>query len=266
MPSSRLQRSLAAVSSAQGHLWVERLTAAGRDGFARGYVRGVRGVRRVARATGAIDALDRHRHRRGALFLRSLFAVHDIDDLVDLDLPWWTLAAVQQVDAFIAERGGGLSAFEYGAGASTFWLARRCRSVVTVEHDRGWWQKLAPDLEAVPNVTGNLVPPVADGAPRCAAGRAGWGGYDFSEYVHTIERGRTKFDLIVIDGRARAACLLVAVEWLAPGGMIVFDNSNRRRYAAAIADSGLEGVCHGGFAPCVPWPSETMLLSRPEDR
>lgn len=239
-----------------------RMTAKGRDSFVQGYVALMRGARRVARSTGAIAALDRRRDRPGPLFLRSLFAVHDIDDLIGLDLPWWTFAATRRADAFLAARGGAARAFEYGAGASTLWLSRRCAQVVTTEHDHDWWHIIAPHLHTAGNVEAHHIPPVPARDPQVAAQRAGWDGLDFSAYAETVQRYSDPFDLIVIDGRARAACLSHALDRLAPGGLIVFDNSNRRRYAAAIAATGLRVERFGGFAPTVPWPSETALLSR----
>ncbi len=241
----------------------EQMIEAGRDGFARAYVGGVRGARRLARASGLIAALDRHRDRRFPLFVRSLFAVHDIDELDRLDLPWWTFGAIERVDAFLRKRKGAVRAFEWGAGASTLWLSRRCREVVSVEHDASWWPPLSLRLAAVPNVRASLVAPVIAGRmPACPSGRAGWSGLDFASYVCAIRDAGGRFDLIVIDGRARAACLDEAVHHLAPSGLIVFDNTHRRRYEAAIARSGLRAERIGGFAPAVPWPSQTALLSR----
>jgi hypothetical protein len=44
--------------------------------------------------------------------------------------------------------------------------------------------------------------------------------------------------------------------------MIVFDNSNRARYAAAIAASALEPTRYRGLSACLPYPDETTLLKR----
>lgn len=262
MPSPRSPAAPDAPPVRSGRPFAEQVVETGRDGFARGYVGLARGARRVARASGLIDALDRRRDRRLPLFLRSLFAVHDIEELDRLDLPWWTFGAIERVDAFLRRREGRARAFEWGAGASTLWLSRRCREVVSVEHDAPWWPPLAARLATVPNVRANLVEPTAAAAPVCPSGRAGWSGLDFVPYVRAIRDAGGPFDLIVIDGRARSACLDEAVHHLAPDGLIVFDNTHRRRYEPAIARSGLRVERIGGFAPAVPWPSQTALLSR----
>ena len=65
--------------------------------------------------------------------------------------------------------------------------------------------------------------------------KEGHKGLDFAAYVHAIDDAGGPFDLIVIDGRAREACLRAAIPHLADNGLIVFDNTRRKRYREAIA-------------------------------
>lgn len=261
MEAEELRRSHHAGGRCNG--FGEQLAAGARDGFVQGYVGLVRAARSLAECSGARGALDHRDGPQWRLFLRSLFAVQDIDALDRLDLAWWTFSSIVRLDAWLDSRGGDTTAFEYGAGASTLWLARRCRRVVSVEHDPRWWPLLARRLAQVHNVEPQLVPGVP--VPRVAAyasGRAGWRGLDFTAYVHAIRRAGGPFDLIVIDGRARGSCLLEARDHLAPGGLILFDDSSRKRYRRAFQNSGLHVVRLRGFAPSVPWPSETAILTR----
>ena len=68
------------------------------------------------------------------------------------------------------------------------------------------------------------------------------------------------FDLIVVDGRAREAAMRAAIPHLAPDGLIVFDNSHRKRYQEAIAESGLSEQVFRGLTPSLPYPDRTSLL------
>ena len=68
--------------------------------------------------------------------------------------------------------------------------------------------------------------------------KPGHAGLDFSTYVAAIDGVDGAFDVIVIDGRAREACLQRAVTRLAPDGLIVFDNVDRQRYRDAIGTLG----------------------------
>ena len=67
-------------------------------------------------------------------------------------------------------------------------------------------------------------------------------------------------DLIVIDGRLRAACLAAAMSALRPGGIILFDDSGRARYRGAIAHCGLAEEHFRGLSYCVPYPDHSSIL------
>jgi hypothetical protein len=220
-------------------------------------------ARRLASRLGLIALLDRHRGRRWCLYLRSLFSIYDVTDMLRLDVPWWSFAAIDRVEQFLRERDGKARVFEYGAGASTAWLARRSGQVISVEHDARFVASMKQLLSDLPNVALWHRPPSASqGIPSASSTRRGYVGFDFSDYVRAIEDAGGLFDLIVIDGRARASCLPVAIGHLAPAGIIVFDNSERTVYAAALSSSGLKRAAYRDWTPSLPYKSETSLLYR----
>jgi predicted O-methyltransferase YrrM len=225
------------------------------------YIGVVRQGRSVAARAGLLARLERRRDSRAALWLRSLFSIYDIDDLAQLDLPWWTFAAIGEVDRFLKERPNA-RAFEYGSGASTIWLARRVAQVVSVEHDAAWHGEVERRLAPFGHARVRLVPPDAERSadPQFVSRKPGWRGQTFRDYVHAIDAEPGLFDLIVIDGRARPACLDHARARLAPDGMIVFDNTHRPAYRRAIAASGMHGERLRGLAACLPYPDETTLM------
>ncbi|EPX78816.1 class I SAM-dependent methyltransferase [Salipiger mucosus] len=237
-----------------------------------GYVVSARGL---AAASGQIG-LRRWLEARGetsrlAHWMLSLGAIHDLEALVALDVPWWSYDAIDAVERFLRERPGA-RVFEYGSGASTLWLARRAGSVTSVEHHRGWYDRMQDALGRFPiacPVDLRLVAP--DAAPSSdslyLSEKSGSAGVSFSAYAREIDAGADAlYDLIVIDGRSRNACLAHAERHLAEGGMIVFDNSGRTRYRRAIAQSGLSARRLRGLTPALPYPDETTLLTRPAGR
>jgi len=232
------------------------------------YVAVVHGVRSVLAATGVLGALDTWAGRsRTGLWVRSWFAVHDLDDLVALDTPWWTFAAADEVEAFLADRVDA-RVFEWGSGASTVWLSTRASSVTSVEHDAAWARQLVPVLPG--NATLILVEPRPCESPATASSKAGFAGLDFTDYVAALDEVEGDFDVIVVDGRAREACLARALRRLRPGGLVVVDNVERGRYRAAIGSlpSGPDGVSvrwTRGRTPALPYPTQTALVSRPVD-
>jgi predicted O-methyltransferase YrrM len=228
------------------------------------YVSAVRGTRSVADRLGLLDRLASASSQR-ARHLRTLFAIYDVDDLASLDLPWWVYAATERVERFLAERGGSARVFEYGCGASTLWLARRAGEVHSVEHDGGFVAVMAGKLAGQPHVHLRHVPArrVTAGAPATPSGRFGHRDLDFTDYARAVDAVDGAFDLIVVDGRARDACLRQATGRLAGGGLLVFDNSNRRRYQPALLGSSLAMERVRGAPPTLPRHTETALLTQP---
>lgn len=227
------------------------------------YVRLVHAVAKPLRATGVLDRLQRSPRGSARFWLGSQFAIYDAAQLARLDVPWWTFPAIAEVERWLAERGGDVRAFEYGAGASTAWLARRCRHVTSVEHDAGFFRAAGP-LLARDNVELRLVEPRRGSTtPAAPSGRRGYEDCDFAAYVDAI--GEDRYDLIVVDGRARVACFERACSRLAPGGLVVFDNSERSRYAPALRGLGDRVQRCRGWAPALPCRSETSLIRLPEE-
>lgn len=229
----------------------------------RGYVKSMRVVRGVVQPHGTEAQVISARDNRYRHWLQSLLAIHDIDALIRLDVPWWTYDAISLVEDYLKCRPGA-RVFEYGSGASTVWLAKRAGSVISVDHDAGWIDFSRPRLAELGNATVELVEADAkpDADPHYHSGKSGSRGASFRTYVNSIDRWPGYFDLIVIDGRARAACLDKAVDRLADDGMIVFDNSHRARYRKAIKACGLEAVVTRGLVPSLPVPDQTTLLRR----
>jgi len=226
------------------------------------YVGGARVLRRALGVIGLLGLLDRWAARsRTGLWVRSLLSIYDLEDLLPYDLPWWTFEAADRVETFLAARPGA-RVFEWGSGASTAWLSRRAESVTSVEHDAGWARVVRPVLAA--NAAVRVVEPVpASGRPdQVLSEKPGFEGLDFADYVDAVDDTEGSFDLVVVDGRARAACFRRAVSRLEPDGLLVFDNVDRARYRDAIAASPVpvEVEWTRGRTLALPYPTRTALV------
>ncbi len=153
------------------------------------------------------------------------------DEIVDAagePLPWATLPFVD----FIAPRlRAEWSVFEYGAGASTLFYAKRVRRVTAVEHDA----RFAAQLRA--RLPGNAEVRV------CAASG--------EDYAAEVGRGTTEPELVSVDGEHRELCVARAMGRLAPGGVLVLDDAERGEYAGArkmLAAAGFRAVEFWGLA------------------
>ena len=229
------------------------------------YVSGMRTARTVADKVGLLDRLSASDTRR-AQYLRSMFAIYDARDLAALDVPWWSYPAIDKVEAFLKARGDRTRVLEFGAGASTAWLAKRCVEVHSIEHDLEFADQIEPLLAGYGNLTLHRVKVSTTRAdqPAVRSRRRGHEDLDFTPYIAMVEEIGGTFDLIVVDGRARVASLAASSPHLAEDGVIVFDNANRSEYKVGIAGSGLHAEFLRGLAPSLPYPSTTALLTRKE--
>jgi hypothetical protein len=117
---------------------------------------------------------------------------------------------------------------ECGGGGSTLWLVDHGLKVTVIEHDPLWAQELS--LVAGPPAQVLLREPAECGSIT-SEGVAGF----LDQYVGAVsEFPEESFDGVIIDGRARVASLLAAIPKLRPGGFLVFDDTDRPRYAEAV--------------------------------
>jgi hypothetical protein len=230
-----------------------------------GYAATARGTGRGLDRLGLLPRDPPARQHRLRHWLYSLTCAHDSLALARLDVPWWTYRSIDAVEAWLAARSRPTRVFEYGSGGSTLWLARRADEVRTVEHDPSFAALVGDRLRAAGNVTLDVVPAVATADPVVPSGKAGCAGLDFSDYVAAID-GHGEFDLVVVDGRARQACLARALPHLRGDGLVVFDNSARRRYRPAITTARVTETRLWGLTPTLPYPDQTSLLRPSQPR
>lgn len=187
-----------------------------------------------------------------ATHLRSMLSVYDAVELTRLDLPWWTYPATTAVELHLATLGGRARVFEYGAGASTVWLRKRAGEVISVENDAEFLTFIEPLLAESPGEGKVLCHEIDRSDPEHGADR----------YVHAIDDVPGEFDLIVVDGRERVRCALASLPRLAEGGIVLLDDSQRRRYRPALSQPGTRVTEYRGLVPTLPIPRRTALIRR----
>lgn len=154
--------------------------------------------------------------------------------------PWLTVGAISFLKRIIRK---DMAIFEYGAGGSTLFFARRVKEVMTIEHDREWHQKVLEALQKLrqTNWMAELVEPEPD--PGYSGKKPGdpdayissdenYRGKSFKAYAKSIEKFPDGyFDVVLIDGRARPSCFKHAVKKVKDGGYMILDNAEREEYA-----------------------------------
>lgn len=112
--------------------------------------------------------------------------------------------------------------FEYGSGYSTLFYAARVAHATSIEYDLEWFNHIQKQIPE--NVTLIYKDKDVDG-----------------DYCRSIGEQEPLFDVVIIDGRDRVNCLKQAIPKLSPGGVIIFDDSARDRYAQALEYAQSQG-------------------------
>ncbi len=169
--------------------------------------------------------------------------------------------------------------FEWGSGESTlFFRAMPIRQIISIEHDLEWYKKISEQLPLrvdeerylfkylfIPYEAGLLGPDKAN-PTHYKSGSTNLGDVNFKRYASAIDN-YGKFDLILIDGMARASCLAHAYSHVADGGCIVLDNTGDRPYYLGQAlqlfgnyEKGWETIKFMGYGPILDYKWETTVF------
>lgn len=127
-------------------------------------------------------------------------------------IPWITHEAFLLLDQYMNTHDHP-NILEFGAGASTIWLSKRTKNLVSVEHNIKFFnlisEKLTNSPESFP------VKHIFHKTPY----------YSVCDIFPN-----DYFDLIVIDGRNRKGCIKNAIRILKPNGILILDNAERPYY------------------------------------
>ena len=92
-------------------------------------------------------------------------------------------------------------------------------------------------------------------------------GASFERYVKAIDDYPDgHFQVVSVDGRASVACLERALPKVAPGGLLILDNSQRERYQPALTrliERHPEFASYFGNSPFQARPQHTTIIRIP---
>jgi FkbM family methyltransferase len=158
-------------------------------------------------------------------------------------LPWMPFPAIRFLQDII---GKDSRVFEYGAGGSSMFFGKRVEELVSVEHDKTWFETTQVAMQDLQRQfgtqwTGILAEaephnPPADGSPAdplaYTSADENFSGQTFHRYAEAIDAYPDEyFDVVLIDGRARPSCFLHAMTKVKIGGYVILDNAERDSYA-----------------------------------
>ncbi len=185
-----------------------------------------------------------------------------------LTLPSPPFMDPHEVEAFaLLLRGfsNPLQAFEWGSGASTLYYGSRLpfgSFWQSVEHDAEWHQHTAQEAARwdAHRIAVRHVPP-----DRIWHDTGDDGDYaTFRNYVLFPTTLGRQFDLILVDGRARVACMAVGWELLQDDGVMILHDAERPEYQPGIP-TGCYQIRLSAYSARVNGPVELLLMAKKAD-
>lgn len=158
-------------------------------------------------------------------------------------LPWLPFPAIRFLQSILRQDA---RVFEYGAGGSSLFFSRHVGELVSIEHDRTWYEQtrlamqdaqlrfgirwtgiLAEPETQSPPIEGSPADPLAyTSSDELFRGRS------FFKYAAAIDMYPDEyFDVVLIDGRSRPSCFMHAMTKVKFGGYVVLDNAERESYS-----------------------------------
>lgn len=190
---------------------------------------------------------------------------------MEIEAPWLPNLATEFLERRIKTRW---ECFEWGSGASTLWLAERCARVVSVEHNPEWRVKRPPpncECLLVQPERGEVGPDPSEPSHYRSGSTELGPGWNWKKYAEAID-AYGEFDLVLVDGMARASCIARAVPHVRPGGWLAVDNTGDRPWYLA-RNIGLFGTWDGGWeratffgrGPLLSYLWECSFFGRPAE-
>ncbi len=140
-------------------------------------------------------------------------------------------AVIAELQRIILSGPRPFDIFEWGSGGSSIWFAsKRVGRVVTVDHNPMWHARVAEAAKQMDIP----IHAILRRAIRRRGCRHSFGhqhslpDMDFNNYARVIS-GR--YDLILVDGRARAMCFRKALNHVRQSGFIVLHDAERECYS-----------------------------------
>lgn len=142
-------------------------------------------------------------------YVRSVLTNCAVDN-AGMPLPWMNYELI----GFLKDRlTKELNIFEYGSGNSTLFFSSYVNMITSVEYDSHWYTLIESKIKRLQLSNVKYI--------YCELG---------SRYTEIIELQNEVFDLIIIDGRVRVESAIGAFAKLANEGVVLLDDSNRKKY------------------------------------
>ncbi len=156
-------------------------------------------------------------------------------------IPWFSYPFI---DFLLPRLTKNIILFEFGSGNSTLFFASKVKDVISIEHNKEWYQIVNSTKPS--NV--KLVQTESDSV---------------NDYLEFFNKLKEKIDVIIVDGLHRNECLVNSINKLSENGVIILDDSERSEYQNGIdfiLGNGFKSLEFWGIAPTVLFKKCTRLF------
>jgi len=156
-------------------------------------------------------------------------------------IPWFSYPFIDFLTSRLSKE---ITVFEFGSGSSTSFFAERVKNVISIEHNKEWYQIVN---KTKPNNV-ELILTESDSS---------------TDYLKPFNNLDHKVDMIIVDGLHRNDCMIRAYEKLSERGVIILDDSERVEYKEGInfiLAKGFKSLEFWGIAPTVLFKKCTSVF------
>jgi hypothetical protein len=137
----------------------------------------------------------------------------------------------KEVDYIVSLLNERTTFLEWGSGGSTRCYVNFVGRYFSIEHDKAWHATIEQEVGGNPKLSYQLAN--VESAPGGWRGTSWPGSYDqFRSYVHAVDNFKPggKYDVVLVDGRARVACAAYALRHLHPESTLLVHDFYQPRY------------------------------------
>ena len=188
-------------------------------------------------------------------------------------IPWITFEAKKWLEKYLKP---DMIVFEYGSGGSTLFFQKHVKKIISIEHNRIWYQKMLKVLRKKDIFFNSyfliepekLIKRNQKKKDNYQSTLKAYSNMIFKKYVNSIDKYPQKyFDVIFIDGRARNSCVKKSMTKIRQDGIIILDDSERERYQESLSLLiKYKRIDFYGLGPysLSPWKTSVWFINNPD--
>lgn len=143
-------------------------------------------------------------------------------------IPWMSTEEINLIESFLKPN---MTMLEWGSGGSTIKFSQKVSKYYSIEHVKDWYTKVNKELVnlKLDNKVNNFL--IEPDYPRTLPTKY----REFKTYIEYVDQLNIMFDVVLIDGRARAQCAKKVLKYLKDDAVVfIHDFWARPQYHSVL--------------------------------